>query len=164
MLKRYVSKDEYRQEVKNFSNSKHSESIMRFHGSYTHGSDYNILLEFADKGSLEEYFQNQTPPSRGGDIIKFWDSLFQLIKALKAIHSFLGFVKRTGQLTFYTDHCRGHQDVRPANVLVLSYGAESAFDWQFKFADFGVGQSVSKATPGGDTMANNSRDSQTYGM
>ncbi len=93
MLKRYMSKIEYRQEVKNFSNSKHSESIIKFHGSYSHGNDYNILLEYADKGSLEDYFQKQTPPSRGGDIIKFWDSLFRLIKALKAIHSFLGFVK-----------------------------------------------------------------------
>jgi len=92
MVKRYIKRDAYRQEVKNFSTSRHSESIIRFHGSYIHGDSYNILLEYADKGSLEEYFQKQTPPSRGRDIIKFWDGLFQLIKALIAIHSFLGSV------------------------------------------------------------------------
>jgi serine/threonine protein kinase len=95
ILKRYLTKDaedHYKQEVSGFSHLKHPESIIGFYGSYTHGADYNILLEFADKGSLEEYFQTETPPSRGGDIIKFWDGLFQLIKGLKAIHSILGFV------------------------------------------------------------------------
>jgi len=162
MIKRYLKKDEYRQEAKNFSNSKHSESIIRFHGSYTHGDSYNLLLEFADKGSLEEYFQKQTPPSRGGDIIKFWNSLFQLIKALKTIHSFLGLVKYLASEFSYTDLSSGHQDVNPASVLVLSYGAESAFDWQFKLADFGLSHSMSKAKSEGGAFANDSRSARTY--
>jgi serine/threonine protein kinase len=94
ILKRYLTKDaedHYKREVNGYWNLKHPESIIGFYGSYTHGDDYNILLEFADKGSLEEYFQRETPPSRGGDLIKFWDGLFQLIKALKAIHSNLGY-------------------------------------------------------------------------
>jgi serine/threonine protein kinase len=57
------------------------------YGSYIHGDNYNIILEYADKGTLEEYFRRESPPSRGGDIIKFWEGLFQLIKGLKAIHS-----------------------------------------------------------------------------
>ncbi len=95
ILKRYLMKDseyDYRQEVSDFWNLKDSEGIIGFSGSYTHGDDYNILLEFADKGSLEEYFQKETPPSHDVDIINFWNGLFQLIKALKAIHSMLGFV------------------------------------------------------------------------
>lgn len=47
----------------------------------------NIILEYADKGSLEDFFRNESAPSRGIDIIKFWESMFQLIKGLKAIHS-----------------------------------------------------------------------------
>jgi serine/threonine protein kinase len=96
ILKRYVTKDteeHYNQEVRGFNALRHPESIIGFYGSYIHGDDYNILLEFADKGSLKEYFQRETPPSRGDDIIKFWARLFELIKALKAIHSNLGFVK-----------------------------------------------------------------------
>lgn len=46
-----------------------------------------MLLEYADKGSLEDFFQSETPPSHGGEIIKFWEGLFLLIKGLKAIHS-----------------------------------------------------------------------------
>lgn len=164
MVKRYLEKDEYKQEVKNFSNSKHSESIIRFHGSYIHGDSYNILLEFADKGSLDEYFQKQMPPSRGRDIIKFWDSLLQLIKALKAIHSFSGSVKYLAFGYSYTNLSSGHQDVKPPSVLVLSYGAESAFDWKFKLADFGLGYSMSRAASGGGAIANDSRDTQTYGL
>jgi serine/threonine protein kinase len=164
MVKRYIKKDEYRQEVKNFSSSRHSESIIRFHGSYIHGDSYNILLEFADKGSLEEYFQKQTPPSRGRDIIKFWDSLFQLIKALKTIHSFLGSVKYPTFQTSYTNLSSGHRDVKPASVYVLSYGAESAFDWKFKLADFGLGQFMGKATSEGGAIPKGSRGTQTYGV
>ena len=95
ILKRYLTKDAeeaYYQEVNGFRNLRHCESIISFYGSYIHGDEYNILLEFADKGSLEEYFKKETPPSRGEDIIKFWDHLFQLIKAMKAIHSNRGFV------------------------------------------------------------------------
>lgn len=70
-----------------FRSVKHVDSIIRFYGSYIHGDESNVILEHADKGSLEEYFKNETPPSRGLDIIKFWENLFQLIKALKAVHS-----------------------------------------------------------------------------
>src|SRR5579871_3220705 len=90
ILKRYLTKDaeEYHnREVRGFNALRYSESIIGFYGSYKHGDDYNILLEFADKGTLEDYFQRETPPSRGDDIIKFWSRLFELIKALKAIHS-----------------------------------------------------------------------------
>lgn len=164
ILKRYLTKIDYRQEVKNFSSSKHSESIIRFYGSYTHGSEYNILLEYADKGSLVEYFQKQTPPSRGKDTIKFWDGLFQLIKALKAIHSILEFVKSLVSVYSHTDLSSWHQDVKPASVLVLSYGAESVFDWKFKLADFGLIQSINKAQPEGDAVVADSRGIQTYGL
>ena len=115
-------------------------------------------------GSLEEYFQRETPPSRGNDIIKFWDSLFQLIKALKAIHSILGSYQYSSSSYSHTDLYRWHQDVKPANVLVLSYGAESAFDWQFKLADFGLSHFIRKVPSEGDAMANDARGTRTYGV
>src|SRR5436305_11627172 len=103
ILKRYLTKDAeeaYKQEVTGFRSLRHCESIISFYGSYKHGDDYNILLEFADKGSLEEYFLKETPPSRGEDIIKFWDRLFQLIKALRAIHA-----NRGCEITWYLESC-----------------------------------------------------------
>lgn len=90
VLRQYAlkaSERAYRDEVNGFRSVKNSDSIIRFYGSYIHGDTFNTLLEYADKGSLEDYFTREAPPSRGGDIVKFWDSMFQLIKGLKAIHS-----------------------------------------------------------------------------
>lgn len=90
ILKSYSTRENerhYTQEVNGFRAVKNTESIVKFYGSYIHGNDFNILLEYADKGCLEDYFKNETPPSRGVDIIKFWESLFQLVKGLKSIHS-----------------------------------------------------------------------------
>lgn len=89
-LKRYVTKDaenQYTQEVQGYRKVGYAASVIGFYGSYIHGDSYNILLEFADKGNLEEYFRNESPPSNREDIVKFWEGLFQLIKALRAIHS-----------------------------------------------------------------------------
>jgi len=93
VLKSYSVKDgasQYKEEVNGFRSVKQEENIRRFYGSYIYGDHYNLLLEYPDKGTLEEYFQQETPPSRGQDIIKFWEGLFQLIKALKTIHSVRG--------------------------------------------------------------------------
>lgn len=90
LMKRYPtpeSRAQYDEEVNGFRSVKQVSSIIRLYGSYSHGDECNILLEYADKGTLEEYFKNETPPSRAADIIKFWENLFQLIKGLKAIHS-----------------------------------------------------------------------------
>ncbi|KAH6674263.1 hypothetical protein B0J14DRAFT_35422 [Halenospora varia] len=124
VLKRYpkMAEIDYKQEVNGFRSVKQSESIIKFYGSFIQGDDYNILLEFADRGSLEQYFEKESPPSRGVDIIKFWEALFQLIKGLKAIHSVRP----------------AHLNVNPENISVLSGGEVSSSDWQFKFSNFGL--------------------------
>jgi hypothetical protein len=61
--------------------------MIGFHGSFRHGDRYNIVLEFADKGSLERYFKITEPPAKGEDIIGFWESLFMVIAATRALHS-----------------------------------------------------------------------------
>ncbi|KAF8861721.1 hypothetical protein BDZ45DRAFT_240628 [Acephala macrosclerotiorum] len=125
VLKRYPAKEgesDYTKEVNAFRSVKHADSVIKFYGSFIHGNDRNVLLEYADKGSLEQFFQSETPPSHRGEIIKFWESLFSLIKGLKAIHSVQ----------------EGHFDVKPETIFVLSNGAESTADYQFKFADIGI--------------------------
>jgi len=75
ILKRYSGKENerfYRDEINGFRSVKHADSIARFYGSYIHGDTFNTLLEFGDKGTLEDYFKREAPPSRGVDIIKFW--------------------------------------------------------------------------------------------
>jgi serine/threonine protein kinase len=60
--------------------------LIGFYGNYKQGSTYNILLEYADGGSLEQYFAKTQPPCEGIDITNFWTSLFGILKALSAIH------------------------------------------------------------------------------
>ena len=92
ILKTYQGQNEaakyYKNEVDAFRKIRRMSdaSIISFYGSYIHGSKYNIILEYADKGTLEEYFRETSPPSKGEDIINFWNSLFKIIQALKIIH------------------------------------------------------------------------------
>jgi hypothetical protein len=60
--------------------------IVGFHGSFTRGDTYNILLEYADKGTLEDYFRQKNPPVESEEIITFWQALFKLVDALRRIH------------------------------------------------------------------------------
>lgn len=69
--------------------------IVRYLGSYSHdngdkkdGKTYNLLLEFGEK-DLEEYCADLTnvPPVRAWEIIRFWESLFQVANAVEKIHN-----------------------------------------------------------------------------
>jgi len=61
-------------------------NIIGFYGNFTRGDSYNILLEYADEGTLESYFEKQAPPRDGEEVIKFWERLFKMIDALRGIH------------------------------------------------------------------------------
>ena len=63
------------------------QSLVRFLGSYKQGDTHNMLLEYADRGTLEDYFRSVAPPSLSGDILMFWDRLFSVLKALARIHA-----------------------------------------------------------------------------
>jgi serine/threonine protein kinase len=138
-----------------------ADSIIKFYGSYIHRDEFNVLLEFADKGSLEEYFQRESPPTQSANIIEFWEGLFQLIKGLKTIHSVREYVA-TSCSRYHTNGCRGHYNVKPESVLVLSNGEASSSAWQFKFADFGLNNSRSCIFKH-DKDANEMQDAPAYG-
>ena len=89
VLKKYKTeeaKKHYDSEVAAFQKLGPTLSIIEFYGSYIHEDSFNILLEFADKGSLAQYFREEAPPTTGEEIIKFWGSIFMLGQALAAIH------------------------------------------------------------------------------
>ena len=92
-LKTYRGQDAekyYEAEVRAFrklvSSGKPLPNLIGFYGSYVQDGTYNVILEYADQGNLEEYFKNTAPPSRGKDIIEFWRGLFGVIRALDKIH------------------------------------------------------------------------------
>ncbi|CZR54400.1 uncharacterized protein PAC_04284 [Phialocephala subalpina] len=98
--------------------------LIGVYGSYTQGNSYNVLLEWADRGSLEHYFQLTNPPAGIVGITNFWTSLFGTLRALHTIHQFeAGF------------DAKWHQDVNPNTILAVSNGAASPYQVQFKLRD-----------------------------
>jgi serine/threonine protein kinase len=95
VLKSYSSEFEdakiyYYNEIEAFkilmSEEKFEQNIVTFYGSWRQGTTYNILLEYADRGTLIDYFENTAPPTEYEDIISFWSALLDVTKGLKRIH------------------------------------------------------------------------------
>lgn len=92
MLKTYfpsTAANSYAREVEAFRRLQQDggeTGIIGFHGSFTRGDTHNVLLEYADKGTLEDYFQKEIPPVEPEEIIQFWEALFKVIDALRRIH------------------------------------------------------------------------------
>lgn len=92
VLKSYLaaSAKYFHNEVKAFqyltTNEAAQRNLISFFGSWTQGKTHNILLEYADKGTLLDYFYHVAPPMRKEDISKFWSSIMGVVKALQCIH------------------------------------------------------------------------------
>jgi serine/threonine protein kinase len=61
-------------------------NIIRYYGAYIHGLSCNIILEYADSGTLECFLMDTRPPSSPEEIRSFWSSILQLINALQGLH------------------------------------------------------------------------------
>jgi serine/threonine protein kinase len=60
--------------------------VVEYLGSYEQEDVRCIILEYADIGSLDDYFAKVDPPKSEQDIVNFFISLFGLIKGLHSIH------------------------------------------------------------------------------
>ncbi|CAK4030412.1 SPS1, Serine threonine kinase [Lecanosticta acicola] len=63
-----------------------TENIIEFCGAFEYRETLNIVLEYAEGGTLEQYSQTNQPPSDGKSIIDFWEAIFGLCHALHRIH------------------------------------------------------------------------------
>ncbi|RKF56173.1 putative protein kinase-like [Erysiphe neolycopersici] len=112
----------YIMQVNAFRSIKNADGVLKFFGSFEYRGQSHILLEFADKGTLRDFFRTEVPPTRGDHIIDFWDNILQLTKGLKAIQSVKG----------------SHNDICSENILVQSNGTRLSSNWQFKFSGPGI--------------------------
>ncbi|KAK5720388.1 hypothetical protein LTR17_015025 [Elasticomyces elasticus] len=99
----------------------HTESLLRYYGTYTYEGMYHVILEYADVGTLEEYFKTVPIPTEGKDIIALWRGVFALADAVFRIHMQHGW----------------HQDIDLKNILIRSHPKLSPYSWPFKLADYG---------------------------
>ena len=93
--------------------SEHERYIIGFYGSFKHNDTFNLILEHADKGSLEEYMQTVQPPTDGEEINQVWRGLCDVLGGLMCIHS----AERNGsdEIQYY----QGYGDLTAILTLVL---------------------------------------------
>lgn len=61
-------------------------NFIGFHGAFIQNKSFNILLQYANIGTLEDYFLKATPPKHQNDILTLWRNLFRLADAVVDIH------------------------------------------------------------------------------
>jgi hypothetical protein len=61
-------------------------NLVGYYGAFTQNKSRHILLQYANVGTLEEYWEKVDPPKRGTDILTLWSKLFQVNRALVQIH------------------------------------------------------------------------------
>lgn len=93
MLKRYYTSDAkkyYLNEIAAFEMLKDSKdaerAIINYHGSFRLDGTFNILLEYADGGTLEDAFQTTDPPVTTAQETVFWRGMLNICRAIKAVH------------------------------------------------------------------------------
>lgn len=115
-------------------------NLIGFYGTFEQHGMYNVLLEFADHGTLLDYFQT-APPVRPEDIQTFWRNLLGLIKTLDAIHK-----SRSGDTRGPRVLQGWHGYINPVNILVMNGGRGSKYDVLFKL-DLGIEHFIDTIAP-----------------
>ena len=60
--------------------------LIGYYGSFVDKYSYNIILEYADRGSLETFMRETDAPSTARDMVMFWDRLCNIMHGLAHIH------------------------------------------------------------------------------
>ncbi|KAL9632109.1 MAG: hypothetical protein Q9164_005519, partial [Protoblastenia rupestris] len=139
--------------------------IIGFYGSFVRGNTYNLILEYADLGTLEHFIQNTVAPSDGQGTSLFWERLSNVTLGLLRIHNTMP----KGDIKLPQVPLGWHHDIKPANILVFSGDEGSVFDCHFKIADLGLvhseeSHSLHHNVPGIDAFGTRAYDApETYG-
>ena len=91
VLKTYKpDSSQYRNEINAFKKLRPGNKLphlIGFHNSYEYNDTFNTILEYANGGTLEDYFQREAAPVERESIFAFWNSLMETAKALCSIHN-----------------------------------------------------------------------------
>jgi hypothetical protein len=108
-----------------------SKYFLKYHGSFIQNQKGYILLEYANEGSLLDFFQRRTPPYTRETLNDLWSNIFELLLGLSILHD--------QNLTITTKQLRGvHQDLKPANIFVFREQNQDGNQYKFKIGDFGL--------------------------
>ena len=60
--------------------------LVDFHKAFKQNESCHIILQHANLGTLEDFFQNVDPPKSGHQILRLWSRIFELNKTVESIH------------------------------------------------------------------------------
>ena len=66
------------------------QNIIAFYGGFERGDTYNIILEFADGGNLDQFIERTPSPISPDELSTFWDQFFNILHGLAVIHGEVG--------------------------------------------------------------------------
>jgi len=61
-------------------------TIIGYYGSFSLNDTHTLMLEYADRGTLDDFLRTVEAPSTGAEIMKLWESLLKIQNALYTIH------------------------------------------------------------------------------
>lgn len=61
--------------------------MITFYGSFITRGTYNVVLEYADRGTLEDYLTTVEEPREGLEILNLWTGLLKILDPLAKIHT-----------------------------------------------------------------------------
>ena len=114
--------------------------LLGYYGSFFQDGKFVLILEYADHGSLLQFFREDRPPHDADELVAFWLASCRLLVGLQAIHN----NDQRARIVLSGTH----QDLKPANIFVFS-DPNSAYPIRFKIGDFDlahVGKSNGKAS------------------
>ena len=79
-------KNERKAFIKLRSGGKPAANIIEYYGSFVRDGTYNLVLEYADRGTLEKYMNLMPEPKNISEITRFWKRLFPVLGGLAQIH------------------------------------------------------------------------------
>lgn len=112
----------------------YEQQFLKYYGSFRKGEKAFIMLEYADQGSLLDFFSRNELPLERHELYSLWWSLSKLLFGLEHIHN-LEQDPRNSILG--TIRCV-HQDLKPGNIFVFRQGDGADYRFQFKIGDFGL--------------------------
>lgn len=108
-------------------------NIIGYYGSFVRYNTYNIILEYADRGTLNDFLQETHEPTNSTGIMTFWTQFLGILHGLAHIHGTPGLALEDPWVLL-----GWHHDLTPDNILVVTRNHESPYNCEFKIADFGL--------------------------
>ncbi|KAL9043640.1 MAG: hypothetical protein Q9214_003179 [Letrouitia sp. 1 TL-2023] len=111
-----------------------AKNIVGFYNAFQHGDHFNIVLEYANRGTLQHIIDYMSPPTKASDIHTFWSGLLDVANGLMTIHG--ATTNDTGEEIQIM--LGWHQDLTPSNIFVFHTEGEPKYKFCFKIGDLGT--------------------------